>query len=65
VAEQPPAKIYGPLNPLVGSSSEFFIKVLDRGDHSLYKNSTQLEESEKRRAEQRRMEISGGFTKSP
>lgn len=34
----PPARIYGKIDPMMGSSVEFFQKVLEKGDSMLYKN---------------------------
>jgi hypothetical protein len=38
VAELPSQKVYGPMDPLVGSMVEFFDVVIERGNDSLYKN---------------------------
>lgn len=38
VGEMPPQKIYGKIDPIVGTSVEFFAKVLDSGQSPLYKN---------------------------
>ena len=38
VGEMPSAKIYGNIDPMMGSSVEFFKKVLKSGDSPLYKN---------------------------